>query len=120
MLPPDAFPYSEALIVLMRKLLDPNPNHRFATAEEAELSDQGAAGFLRELVLGEMSHEYASELRHWMAEMETDVMQQTVPSDHSIPGGTTRLEPHIEPPTQILPFDANRSDDDTGGFDLSE
>ena len=48
MLPLDTFPYSEALILLLRKLVHPDPEQRFASAEEAELSDDGAAGFFFE------------------------------------------------------------------------
>lgn len=86
MLPVDTFPHSERLITLLRKLMHPDPGQRFESAEEAELSDDGAAAFLRELVLSERSQEYASELRNWIAEMETDLMQKAslgAPSDGS-------------------------------------
>lgn len=76
MLPVETFPHSERLITLLRKLMHPDPEQRFQTAEEGELSDDGAAGFLRELVLSERSQEYARELRNWIAEMETDLMQK--------------------------------------------
>ncbi len=92
MLPADTFPLADRLIPLLRKLVDPDPKKRFATAEEAELSDDGAAGFLRELVLSERSQEYASELRQWIAEMETDLMQQSI-SMGGASSGTTRIVP---------------------------
>lgn len=76
MLPVDTFPHSERLITLLRKLMHPNLKERFQSAEDAELSDDGAAAFLRELVLSERSQEYASELRNWVSEMETDLMQK--------------------------------------------
>ncbi len=76
MLPIDTFPHSERLITLLRKMMHPNLEERFQSAEDAELSDDGAAAFLRELVLSERSQEYASELRNWIAEMETDLMQK--------------------------------------------
>lgn len=101
MLPIDTFPLSDRLIPLLQKLVHPNPNKRFSSAEEAELSEEGTAGFLRELVLSERSQEYAMELRQWIAEMETDFMQKNT-SIGQVPDGTTRMLP---PPsvTTILP-----------------
>ena len=129
MLPTDTFPYSESLIRLLRKLLHPDPMERFSTAEEAELADDGAAGFLRDLVLSELSQEYTSELRNWIAEMETDTMQHNIKPDASIPGGTTKIVPPRSPPTQILELkqqdegseDVTRivGESSTGGFELS-
>ena len=111
MLPLDTFHYSELLILLLRKLLHPDPKKRFASAEEAELSDHGAAEFLRELVKGEMSQEYASELRRWIAEMETEAMHRM--SEKSSPGGTTRVELSPLPATRIArsPEDLNTPGD---------
>ena len=96
MLPADTFPYSESLMVLLRGLMHPDPAQRFSTANEAEFSDEGAAAFLKQLVLSELSHEYISELRQWIAEMESDVVRQDVLISGSVPGGTTRI---IEPDT---------------------
>lgn len=109
MLPADTFPYSESLIVLMKKLLHPDPDQRFSTATAAELAEDGAAEFLKQLVLSELSHEYTSELRQWIAEMESEAVARDVLSDGSVPGGTTRMLPPDEPPTQILPL--NPTDD---------
>lgn len=116
MLPLETFPLSERLIVLLRKLVHPDPNQRFASAEEAELSDDGAAGFLRELVLSERSQEYASELRQWIAEMETDFMQKHI-STGGVPNGTTRIVP---PPsmTTALPARESNSDELTKEFEI--
>ncbi|MEO2019118.1 MAG: serine/threonine-protein kinase [Fuerstiella sp.] len=116
MLPLDTFAYSEMLILLLRKLLHPDPKKRFASAEEAELSDHGAAEFLRELVKGELSQEYASALRRWIAEMETEAMHRM--SEKSSPGGTTRIERPPLPATRIVtdPEDLNTP----GDFDLQE
>ncbi|MCP4787838.1 MAG: serine/threonine protein kinase [Fuerstiella sp.] len=116
MLPLDTFAYSELLISLLRKLLHPDPKQRFASAEEAELSDNGAAEFLRELVKGELSQEYASALRRWIAEMETEAMNRM--PEKSPPGGTTRIEQPPLPATRIVnnPEDLNTP----GDFDLQD
>ena len=100
LLPADTFPYSESLITLMHGLMHPDPTKRFSTATEAELSDGGAAEFLKQLVLSELSQEYASELRQWIAEMESDAVQRDVLAGGSIPGGTTRIEPPLRPPAE--------------------
>lgn len=71
-LPQDEFAYIEPLTYFLQRLIDPDPAQRFATAGEAELSDTGAAGFLKELVKIDRSEEYASELRKWIAEMESN------------------------------------------------
>jgi serine/threonine protein kinase len=107
MLPIDTFPLSDRLIPLLQKLVHPNPTKRFSSAEEAELSEEGAAGFLRELVLSERSQEYATELRQWIAEMETEFMQKGI-SSSDVPSGTTRIVPPpsvtaIPPPKTVEP-----------------
>lgn len=104
MLPADTFPYSESLMVLLRGLLHPNPAERFSTANEAELSDEGAASFLKQLVLSELSQEYISELRQWIAEMESDVVQKDVHVSGSVPGGTTRIIPPDTPGSETSSF----------------
>lgn len=119
MLPLDAFPYSESLILLLRKLVHPDPSKRFASAEEAELTDEGAAGFLRELVKSELSQEYASELRQWIADMESEQMEKQN-QDHGS-GHTTRIAalPDSAPITRSLPLDSDELRNISGGFDLS-
>ena len=120
MLPLDTFPFSESLILLLRQLIHPDPAQRFASAEEAELSDEGAGGFLRELVRSELSQEYASELRQWIAEMETDAMQQSRPQPATVPGGTTRIVPPRAAATEILNGPLSKVEGLTTGFDISK
>jgi serine/threonine protein kinase len=72
LLPQDEFAFIEPLTRFLQRLIDPDPSRRFATAGEAELSSEGAAGFLNELVKIDRSEEYASELRIWIAEMESN------------------------------------------------
>ncbi|MEZ6123132.1 MAG: hypothetical protein R3C49_08170 [Planctomycetaceae bacterium] len=116
MLPLETFPLSERLIRLLRKMIHPDPTQRFSSAEEAELSDDGAAGFLKELVLSERSQEYASELRQWIAEMEIDATGlRNAASPH--PHGTTRI---IRQPGATRIIDpAEELDASDADFDLS-
>jgi len=102
MLPLDEFAFSESLILLLRQLVHPDPAQRFSTAEEAELSGDGAAGFLRELVKSDLGNEYISELRQWLAEMETEAMQASQAANGSSGGGTTRLMKVRPPATETL------------------
>ena len=72
LLPTEEFAYIEPLTVLIRKLVHPDPAERFQSAEDAELSDDGAAGFHRLLVKGDFESEYSNEIRHWIEEVETN------------------------------------------------
>ncbi len=120
LLPLDTFPFSQSLITLLRQLIHPDPAQRFASAEEAELSDDGAGGFLRELVRSELSQEYASELRQWIAEMETDAMQSSQQQHVNVPGGTTRIVRPCLKPTEILRGPLSQAKGMTTEFDLSK
>ena len=111
------FPLSERLIPLLRKLVHPDPTQRFSSAEEAELSEEGAAGFLRQLVLSERSQEYASELRQWIAEMETEAMHR---SNRRGPEfrDTTRIAPNALLTRAFDPSDES-PDQCSDGFELN-
>ena len=91
LLPLEEFQFSESLIRLLRLLVHPDPSKRFPTAEDAELSDEGAAGFLRELVKSDMSDEYGKQLRLWITELESHVFAGHDPRVAAIPAGTTRI-----------------------------
>ncbi|MEZ6060914.1 MAG: serine/threonine-protein kinase [Planctomycetaceae bacterium] len=117
MLPVDEFAFSELLIVLLRRLLHPDPAKRFPTAEDAELSDEGAAGFLRELVKSDLANEYVSELRQWLAEMETEAMQASQAACHPT-GSTTRLMNVRPGKTETLTAIVNSGRDVSDGFRL--
>lgn len=118
LLPQDEFAYIEPLTCFLRRLIDPDPVQRFATAGEAELSDSGAAGFLKELVKIDRSEEYASELRKWIAEMESNPVfdrgarleEQTI--------DTASLEWQL-PETRLLDRGV-RPPSDSGSFSLRE
>ena len=116
LLPRDEFAFIEPLTRFLQRLIDPDPVKRFATAGEAELSDDGAAGFLKELVKINRSQEYASELRQWITEMETNPLFDPATRFGKQAVDTTHLDMNL-PKTQIHPGDG-RPLDDSGGFDL--
>jgi eukaryotic-like serine/threonine-protein kinase len=70
LLPPEEFAYSELLIKLIRRLVDPDPSQRFPTAEAADLAEDGAAEFLRQLVKGDLASEYHADVRQWIDDIE--------------------------------------------------
>ncbi len=94
LLPLEEFQFSESLIHLLRGLLHPDPRKRFTTAEDAELSEKGASGFLRELVKSDMADEYGLELRRWIAELEAKPRKEQDKEFYAIPDGTTRIAIH--------------------------
>ncbi len=91
LLPLEEFQFSESLIHLLRGLLHPDPRQRFTTAEDAELSEKGASGFLRELVKSDLADEYGLELRRWIAELESKPRKEQDQGMYVIPDGTTRI-----------------------------
>jgi serine/threonine-protein kinase len=70
LLPPEEFAYSELLIKLIRRLIDPDPSQRFPSAEAADLAEDGAAEFLRQLVKGDLASEYHADVRQWIDDIE--------------------------------------------------
>ena len=92
---------------------------RFATAGEAEISSDGAAGFLNELVKIDRSEEYATELRGWIAEMESHPITDSQSRVDQETVVTTRINQAM-PETRILPPGGSASPEtetDTG-FEL--
>jgi serine/threonine-protein kinase len=70
LLPREEFAFSDLLIPLIQRLIDPDPSKRFASAEDANLGEHGAADFERELVKGDFNCEYEIEIRSWIAQFE--------------------------------------------------
>jgi serine/threonine-protein kinase len=70
LLPREEFAYSELLMKLIRRLVDPDPAQRFPSAEAADLAEDGAAEFLRQLVKGDLASEYHSDVRQWIDDIE--------------------------------------------------
>ena len=54
------------LMSFIARLIAPNPQDRFTSAEEAHFLEQGAAGFHRQLVHGNLASEYGNEIRAWL------------------------------------------------------
>jgi eukaryotic-like serine/threonine-protein kinase len=54
---------NDLLLSLVRKLIAPDPSMRFRNAEAADLDSEGAVAFQRQLVKGDLSVEYANEIR---------------------------------------------------------
>jgi len=52
-----------------RRLVAPDPNRRFPSAEDADLRQEGAAAFHRQLVKSDLASEYENELRLWLEEL---------------------------------------------------
>ncbi len=70
LLPAEEFAYSELLIKLIRRHVDPDPSKRFESAEAADVGEDGAADFLRQLVKGDLAREYQTDIRVWIEDIE--------------------------------------------------
>jgi serine/threonine-protein kinase len=73
---PEDVTVNQLLMNFCSRLIAPDPTQRFPTADDANMQNEGAAGFQRQLVKGDLSSEYESEIRLWMevlkeAESET-------------------------------------------------
>ena len=97
LLPLEEFAYSEPMMVLIRRLVHPDPSQRFPTAEAADLADGGAASFHRELVKGDLSDEYENEIRLWIDEMQ-------LADDERGTESQTQVEPNL-PSTRNWSFE---------------
>jgi serine/threonine-protein kinase len=53
-----------------RGLISPDPTRRFPSAEAAELLQEGAASFHRQLVLSDLASEYDNDIRVWIEELK--------------------------------------------------
>jgi serine/threonine-protein kinase len=61
---------NELLMTFCRTLIAPDPQLRFPDAEAATMLKEGAAAFLRQLVKGDLSSEYANEVRLLIEEIK--------------------------------------------------
>ena len=78
---PDEVTCNALLMNFCRGLIAPDPMRRFPTAEDADLRQEGAAAFHRQLVKGNLSSEYINDLRIWLEELcELDDLQGTEPA----------------------------------------
>lgn len=67
---PEEVTCNELLMAFCRGLVSPDPMRRFPTAGDADLVENGAAAFQRQLVLGDLSVEYSNEIRLWIEEIK--------------------------------------------------
>jgi serine/threonine-protein kinase len=67
---PEDVTCNELLMNFCRGLIAPDPARRFPSAEAANLLKEGAAGFHRQLVQGDLASEYDNEIRLWLEELE--------------------------------------------------
>ncbi len=87
-LPPEVACNSH-LVNLCKRFVAADPARRFPSAEAAELFEDGAAQFHRQLVFGDLASEYGHDMYIWMEEIrkidELHVDQGNVPSDWDKP-----------------------------------
>lgn len=67
---PEEVTCNELLMRFCRGLISLDPMLRFPSAEIAELHKEGAAGFQRQLVIGDLASEYPNEIRVWIEELK--------------------------------------------------
>ena len=66
---PEEVACNELLMSLVRGLIEPSPDQRFPSAEAADLVEQGAANFQRQLIMGDLASEYDIEIRAWLNDL---------------------------------------------------
>ena len=66
---PEEVACNHLLMAFCRGMVAPDPSQRFASAEAAELVEEGAAAFHRQLVKSDMSSEYENDIRIWIDEL---------------------------------------------------
>jgi serine/threonine-protein kinase len=79
---PDDLASNSTLMNFCQRLIAWDPAQRFASAEEAELLDDGAANFHRQLVLTNNASEYYNEIRVWLEELHE--LEETQASEFTI------------------------------------
>jgi serine/threonine-protein kinase len=67
---PDEVTRNDLLMNFCRGLIAPDPSLRFHSAEAAELLEDGAARFHRQLVLSNLASEYDNDIRVWLEELK--------------------------------------------------
>ena len=67
---PEEVTVNQLLMNFCRGLIAPDPMRRFPSAEAADLVEEGAAAFHRQLVLMNLAAEYENEIRLWIEELK--------------------------------------------------
>ena len=60
---------NDLLMNFCRGLINPDPQQRFHSAEEADFRDQGAAAFHRQLIKNDLASQYQNDIRIWVEEL---------------------------------------------------
>jgi serine/threonine-protein kinase len=68
---PSEITVNTLLMNFFRGMIAPDPQLRFPSAEAADLVQEGAAAFHRQLVLMNLDAEYDNEIRQWLKELQT-------------------------------------------------
>lgn len=63
---PEEVTCNQLLMNFCSRLIAPDPAQRFPTADDANMQNEGASGFHRQLVKSDLASEYESEIRMWM------------------------------------------------------
>jgi serine/threonine-protein kinase len=61
---------NDLLMSFCRGMVAPDPTRRFPSAEAADLLQEGAAAFHRQLVKSDLAAEYGNEIRLWLEELK--------------------------------------------------
>jgi serine/threonine-protein kinase len=61
---------NELLMNFLRQMVAPDPTRRFPSAEAADMFNEGAAAFHRQLIVGGLASEYENEIRLWLEDLE--------------------------------------------------
>lgn len=67
---PEEVTCNQLLMNFCSRLIATDPLQRFPTADEANMQNEGASGFHRQLVKGDLASEYGNEIRLWMEEFK--------------------------------------------------
>ncbi|MFO1066545.1 MAG: serine/threonine-protein kinase [Pirellulales bacterium] len=73
------------LMNLCKRCIAPDPTRRFPSAEAAELLEDGAAQFHRQLVFGDLASEYDHDIRVWLEELRQFESGTAAPTDTTTP-----------------------------------
>jgi serine/threonine-protein kinase len=60
---------NDLLLNLCQRLVAPDPDQRFPSAQAADLGRKGAADFHRQLVKGDLASEYENDIRVWLGKV---------------------------------------------------
>ena len=67
---PQEVTVNDLLMNFCRGLIAPDPTRRFPSAEAADMLQEGAAAFHRQLVKSDLAAEYGNEIRLWLEELK--------------------------------------------------